>query len=131
MKKLLIFFFLLVLSIPLIAQNVDPPTDWADAFANINVWLGSLAGVSALTVFLASAVNRLFSFSGFIKQLVAWVIAVIILFLGNLVNLGFMAELNWWHTLIYGLAAGFIANGLFDVEFMKTLLKVLKIEKSE
>lgn len=128
MKKLFFALFML-LSIPLFAQEVNPPTDWLDLFANFNTWLASLAGVAAVTVFLAGAVNTLFNTTGFVKQLVAWIIAIVLLIAGNLVNLGFMADLSWLHTIIYGVAAGFIANGIFDIEFVKVILRLLKMEK--
>ena len=132
MKKLMMFLIMLIaFTIPAIAQEVEPPTNWLDLFANINVWLGSLAGIAAVTVFLAAALNSLLKTSGFVKQLVAWIIAIILLVAGNLINLGFMAELNWLHTLAYGIAAGFVANGIFDIELIKRLLEAIGIEPKE
>lgn len=130
MKK---FFVLVVLMfaliLPTFGQDVEPPTNWLDLFANINVWLGSLAGVAAVTVFLAAAVNTIFKITvGIWKQVVSWAISIILLFVGNLVNMGFMADLTWFHTLIYGVAAGFVANGIFDIAFIKLVLQALKIE---
>ena len=122
---------LIAFTVPAIAQEVEPPTNWLDLFANINVWLGSLAGVAAVTVFLAAALNTLLKTSGFVKQLVAWIIAIVLLVAGNLVNLGFMAELNWLHTLAYGIAAGFVANGIFDIALVKLLLQAIGIEPKE
>ena len=130
MKKLMMFFAMMfVLILPTFGQAVEPPTNWLELFANINVWLASLAGVAAVTVFLAAFVNTLLKTSGFVKQIVAWVIAILILVIGNLVNMGFMAELNWLHTIVYGIAAGFISNGIFDLETVKAILRALKIEK--
>jgi len=131
MKKLMIVLFALLLSIPIIAQVVEPPASWLDLFANFNVWLGSLAGIAAVTVFLAAAVNTLLKTKGFVKQLTAWLIAILLLVAGNFVNMGFMADLNWFHTVIYGVAAGFIANGIFDIGLVKLLLQALKIEPKE
>ena len=132
MKKLMMFLIVLIaFTIPAIAQEVEPPTNWLDLFANINVWLGSLAGVAAVTVFLAGAVNTLLKTTGFIKQLIAWIIAIILLVVGNLVNLGFMAEMNWLHTLVYGIAAGFLANGIFDIALVKLLLQAIGFEPKE
>ena len=129
MKKIMMFLILMLLiPVALLAQVVNPPTNWLELFANINVWLGSLAGVAAVTVFLAAAINTLLKTSGFWKQLVAWVVAILILVVGNLVNMGFMADLNWLHTIVYGVAAGFISNGIFDLEFVKIVLRALKIE---
>jgi len=132
MKKLMMFLIVLIaFTIPAIAQEVEPPTNWLDLFANINVWLVSLTGIAALTVFLAAKLNTLLKASGFIKQLVAWIIAIILLVVGNLVNLGFMAEMNWLHTLVYGIAAGFLANGIFDIALVKLLLQAIGFEPKE
>ena len=132
MKKLMMFLIVLIaFTIPAIAQEVEPPTNWLDLFANINVWLVSLTGIAALTVFLAAKLNTLLKASGFIKQLVAWIIAIILLVVGNLVNMGFMAEMNWLHTLVYGIAAGFLANGIFDIALVKLLLQAIGFEPKE
>lgn len=128
MKKLIGIFVFLFLTLSIYAQEVAPPDSWLSLFANINQWLGSLAGISAVTVFLAAALNTLLKTEGFWKQLVAWGISIILLVAGNLVNMGFMAELNWFHTIIYGVAAGFVANGIFDIELVRALLRALKIE---
>ena len=129
MKKLMFLLILMLLSIPVIAQIIEPPANWLDLFANINKWLGSLAGIAAVTVFLAAAVNTLLKTKGFMKQLVAWLIAIILLAIGNLVNMGFMAELSWLNTIIYGVAAGFLSNGIFDLPLILSILKALGIEK--
>jgi len=130
MKKLMMFFAMMfVLILPTFGQTVEPPTNWLELFANINVWLASLAGVAAVTVFLAAFLNTLLKTQGFVKQLVAWIISILLLVVGNLLNMGFMAELNWLHTIVYGIAAGFVSNGIFDLETVKAILRALKIEK--
>jgi len=129
MKKLMFLLILMLLTIPVIAQVIEPPVGWLDLFAGIDKWLGSLAGIAAVTVFLAAAVNTLLKTKGFVKQLVAWIIAIILLVIGNLVNMGFMAELSWLNTIIYGIAAGFLANGIFDMPLILSILKALGIEK--
>jgi hypothetical protein len=134
MKKSIMFFMMMfALILPTFGQSIEPqpPSDWLSLFANINVWLGSLAGIAAVTVFLAATMNKLFKFEGFIKQVTAWVIAILLMVIGNLVNLGFMAEMNWLHTIIYGVAAGFISNGIFDIAFVRLVLQTLKIEAKE
>ena len=128
MKKLMFLLILMLLSIPIIAQVIEPPMGWLDLFANIDKWLGSLAGIAAVTVFLAAAVNTLLKTKGFMKQLVAWLIAIILLAIGNLVNMGFMAEFSWLNTIIYGVAAGFLSNGIFDLNIIQLILEALKIE---
>jgi amino acid transporter len=132
MKKVVVFMFLLLaVPIAMFAQDVNPPANWLDLFANFNTWLASLAGVAAVTVFLSAAVNALFKTTGFIKQLVAWIIAIVLMIVGNLVNLGFMANLTWLNTIIYGVAAGFLANGIFDLPFVLSILKAIGVEKEK
>ena len=129
MKKLLFVLLLILLSIPIIAQVIEPPVGWLDLFAGIDKWLGSLAGIAAVTVFLAAAVNTLLKTKGFMKQLVAWLIAIILLVVGKLVNMGFMAEFSWLNTIIYGVAAGFLSNSIFDLPLILSILKALGIEE--
>ena len=128
---MMFFAFMLLVPVAIFAQEpvVNPPTNWLELFASINVWLGSLAGVSAVTVFLAAVLNTLFNTRGFWKQVIAWLVAIVIIVIGNFANIGFMAELNWVNTIIYGVAAGFVSNGFFDIELVKAILRALKIEK--
>lgn len=129
MKKSMMFLIMMfALVLPTFGQSVEPPTDWLNLFANINVWLGSLVGIAAVTVFLAAEVNKLLKLEGFWKQLMAWIVAILLMVVGNLVNLGFMAEMNWLHTIVYGVAAGFVSNGIFDLGFVRLVLQALKIE---
>lgn len=129
MKKSMMFLIMMfALVLPTFGQSVEPPTDWLNLFANINVWLGSLAGIAAVTVFLAAAVNKLLKLEGFWKQLMAWIVAILLMVVGNLVNLGFMAELDWLHTIVYGIAAGFVSNGIFDISLVQLLLQAIGIE---
>ena len=129
MKKSMLFFVMMfALILPTFGQSVETPTNWLALFSNINVWLGSLVGIAAVTVFLAAEVNKLLKLEGFWKQLMAWIVAILLMVVGNLVNLGFMAELDWLHTIVYGIAAGFVSNGIFDLGFIKLVLQALKIE---
>lgn len=117
----------LVFTTSLFAQ--EPPSDWGELVANINVWLATLGGVAAVTVFLAAFVNRIFNAEGFVKQVVAWLVAIAVVTIGNVANMGFMAEFGVLSTIIYGIAAGFVANGIFDIATIQTLLKLINLEK--
>ncbi len=129
MKKSMMFFVMMfALLIPAFGQSVEAPTDWLAMFSSINVWLGSLAGIAAVTVFLAAELNKLLKLEGFWKQLMAWIVAILLMVVGNLVNLGFMAELDWMHTIVYGIAAGFVSNGIFDITLVQLLLQAIGIE---
>jgi hypothetical protein len=125
MKK---YFFLLTglffLTINLIAQEVKPPTDIADAVSNLNVYLASLAGIAVLSTFLTGFFNGVFvNISSLVRRLVSWLVPVVItLVLGNLLNIGFLAELPWYTAVLYGIGAGLISNGIFTIQFVQEMI---------
>jgi len=130
MKKMIFVTMLMLLSIPIFAQEVEPPTNWIEVISNINVWFATLAGIAAVTVFIAAAVNTLFKITKKIwKQVVAWVISILLVVGGNLFNIGFGADFPWLTSVIYGLGAGLVANGLFDVTIVQAILDLLKLKK--
>jgi len=128
MKKAVLFISFMVLCIGAIfAQEVEPPVDYLEVLDNFPVWFGTLAGIAALGVFLAGVVNGLFKITGKVgKQIVAWIICVVLAFIGNLINLGFLSEATWVITLIYGLGAGLVANGIFDVALVKAFILAIE-----
>jgi hypothetical protein len=124
MKKLLVILMMLfVVTFPIWAQDIPIPGGWSDVMLNFNVWFSSLAGVAILTAFLATFANGLLKVTNkFVKQLVAWLIAIILVVVADLANFGFAAEFPIWKAALYGVAAGFVSNGFFDIPWMKTLL---------
>ena len=124
MKKFMFLFVLMLLPIVLFAQGTELPP--------LNTWFATFIGLSTAVVALAALLNTWLKVNkGWVKQVVAWLVAIILMIAGNLLNLGFMAELTWGHTLIYGIASGLVANGIFDIEFVKALLRLLGIEPVE
>ena len=130
MKRLMMLFGLLVLIIvPIFAQEVEPPADWVDLLAQMPTWFGTLAGLGAITVFLGSVVTSLLKLEKpWVKQIASWIVAIILCAVGNLVNFGILADASWLQTLAYGLGAGLIANGIFDFTVVQLILQYLKLE---
>lgn len=129
MKKLLFVLSLFLFAIPLMAQDVEPPANWIELLGNMDTWLGTLAGFAAATVFIASVVTSLLKFTkNWIKQVTSWLIAIVLCIAGNLINFGLLAEANWIQTLAYGVGAGLVANGFFDITLVRLLLQALKLE---
>jgi hypothetical protein len=128
MKKYLKWIvFLLFLSVPILAQDVEPPADWGDVIDGFSTWFGTLAGIAALTVFLAGVLNGLLKVSKkIVKQLVAWLIAIVLSVVANVVNMGFLAEATWLMTVLYGFGAGLVANGIFDVTVVKAIIAAIE-----
>jgi len=126
---MLLIGFLVLLIVPVFSQDVEPPTDWVDLLAQMPTWFGTLAGFGAVTVFLGSVVTTLFKLTKpWTKQVASWFVAVILCVVGNLVNFGLLADASWLQTLVYGIGAGLIANGIFDFTIVQLILQYLKLE---
>jgi hypothetical protein len=112
---------------PMIAQEVEPPGNWGDVIDNFGLWFGTLGGIAALTVFVGGVLNGLLKVTKtFVKQLVAWIVAILLAVIANLVNLGFLAGSTWLMTILYGFGAGLVANGIFDVAIVKALILAIE-----
>jgi len=132
MKKYL-FLLIAFLAIPiaLLAQTepTTPPTGWGDVFSNPALWLGSFAGVSLLTAFLAAFINGFFKIvNKFPKQLCAWLVAIAIVSVGDLANIKIIYtwDFPWWLALLNGFLAGLASNGWFDIPTLKRILDVIE-----
>lgn len=64
---------------------------------------------------VSELVKRLVKASGLAVQIISWGIGIVITFIGWMLNLGFLAGLDWHIMLIYGICASLAANGVFDV----------------
>ena len=133
MKKLLLFLcavlVLVVTPVVLFAQetvNSVVTTVVETGFSNYFI---SLAALVPLVVLIAAFINKKLNLSGFLKQLVAWVISILLCYVGWYFNLGMFAGLVWWVVLVYGFAVGLAANGFFDIGLIQAILKGLKLEK--
>jgi hypothetical protein len=97
---------------------------------DINTVFASLAGVAAGSVFISALLIKWFKTEkGWVKQLVSWIAPIVIFAVGNLLNIGFMAEFSWLMTIVYGLGAGLVSNGLFDIALVQALLVALNLKK--
>ena len=131
MKKVIAFFFVflvLLIAAPVImAQTIDPPTSVIDLLANLNVYLASMVGVAAMSTFLGALLNGLFKVTkSFIKQLVVWLVAIAVMVIANAVNIGYGGEFTYWQSLLHGLGAGLVANGIFDIPIVNAIMKFIE-----
>ena len=126
MKTLIaLFVFLILLPVAAIAQvdstAVTPvipvPGNVMDIFADLKGWFASTTAVAGLTIFLTLTVAKFWkTITPIWKQVVALILAMLLMAAGNVANFGFMAEFTWPTTLVYGLVVGFMANGLYDLK---------------
>jgi hypothetical protein len=123
MKKLMMFLFLMVLPISLMAQTVTPTIDLSGYFETI----GSIA---ALTVVISSfLIDKVFKVTlKWVKMLISWLLSIGLTLGATLLNIGFVAEFPWLTSLVYGFGVGLVANGLFDVTLVQAFLEILKLK---
>ena len=138
MKKFIafisVFFITLIVAPVIIAQVIDPPASVIDLLANLNLYLGSMIGVAAMATFLGALLNGLLKVTKtFVKQLVVWIVAIVVLVVANLVNIGYAAEFSIWQSVLHGFGAGLVANGIFDIPIVKAIMEFIEnlFNKSE
>ena len=125
MKKFILFLtLLLALPIVIFAQDVPaPPADWGDIIMNPAKWFVDFGAIAVLTAFVAAFINGLLNVvKKFPKQLVAWLVAIILLVGSDLLNFGYAAQFPILLAVLHGLGAGLVANGVFDIPVIKGIL---------
>lgn len=118
---------LLVGTVVAIAQDVVIPPDWADLYDNYGVYFATAGGIAGIAAFLGELVIRYTKLAiKWQKVAVVWVVAVATAFVGAFVlNVGFLAEANWWETAVWGVFSGLLANGIWSANalFLKSILE--------
>lgn len=89
---------------------------------------GSLAGLAALVV-PASAFVKRYLVTKAPTQVLSWSLSVALAYGASALGLGLFAATGPLGTLLYGLAGGLIANGVFDVQLTQSLLAKVNLHK--
>ncbi len=126
-KGMLLLAFILVGAFGLIAQEITGPDGWIDFVVRFDVFAGSLAGLAAVSVWLTGIINGLFKEAkSWIKQLVSWAVpTVFALLVTYVLKMGFLIDKSIWEVLVFGLGAGLVSNGIFDIGFVKVAVNWL------
>ena len=124
---LLLLLFTLVGAIGLIAQEIVGPVDMVDFVIRFDVFVGSLGGLAVVSIWLTGLINGLFGKSKpWMKQIVSWIVpTVFALFVTYVLNIGFLVDKSIWEILIFGIGAGLVSNGIFDIGFVKAAVNWL------
>ena len=105
MKRLLFFFALMLgfVSVAFAQDRLTPETDY-DAI------IATFAGFAGGIVLLVEGIKKLFpKMSGIWTQLVSWLT-------------GFVADVEWYIALLYGLGSSLVANGIADTGFVQWII---------
>lgn len=92
----------------------------------IGSYFVSLVALVPLVVVIAEYLKTTFKVEkSWVKQVLAWGVSVGLCLIGDLLNLGMFKDFNVVTTLAYGVATGLVANGVFDITIVQTLLNLL------
>ena len=110
----------------LLAQEPEIPEDIADLLANLQTFLGSLAGLAGTTIFIAAILIEVVKTEKrWAKLVIGFITAIVIAGFTNVSNFGLFAESSWLQTLLYGAGLGFVAGSLVDIPTMKVLVEII------
>ena len=128
MKKLLMSFPILMICLLVFGQGGTTLGD-----IDINAVFATLSGLAAGSVIISALFIKWFkAIKSWVRQVISWLVPIALMVVGNLLNLGFMSEFTWLMTVAYGLGAGLISNGIYDVAGVQTLLALIGLsEKKE
>jgi hypothetical protein len=124
---LLLFAVALLFTPMLFAQDTSPPavppSSWADVIINPNKWLADFGAFTLLIAFVATFVNGILKIvKRWPRQLVAWGVAIAVLVITDLCNIGYAAKFPILLAVIHGFAAGLAANGAYNIPWLKGAL---------
>lgn len=123
MKRIItLIVFMLALVGATVAQDL-PPIEIPQG--GISDFFLSLAAMIPLIVFCTAWLTKLLNPSGAIKQLISWIVSIVLSLIAWFLNLGIFEPLSWYIAIVYGLAAAIGANGIFDIKLIQKFLHLI------
>jgi hypothetical protein len=120
---MILFFALLTLAIGAMAATGESGTG-----IELGQYLTTLGGIAAavtvVTQFVLKYVKTKYD------QILSWVVSLIICAAGWILNLGIFQGIDWYWIIIYAVASGLAANGIFDIPVINALLNLIPKKKS-
>lgn len=95
---------------------------------NLSEYFGTLAACAATVVLVTGYITThiLTALNSTWKQVVSWVVSVGLGFFAQVFDLGIFAGETVVGTVLNGLGIGLVANGLFDIPLVQTVLELIK-----
>ena len=113
---------LLLMVAPVVAQDIQPPSDIVGVLMGLQVFLGSLPGAVALLFFLVPfALGGLNIQGKFLKYAVTVLVVAVVVVAAYFVNFGYLYETNWWTIPVNIASIMLVQIGFFTVEFVKNI----------
>jgi hypothetical protein len=123
MKTKLLTIFAVLFTIIMNAQTTGDPTGGVD----ILQYVQSMAAMLVLIPIIVEFANMVLKIHGLGLQILSWVIGIAISIVAQLLDLGIFADLVLWQAAVVGLGASLAANGVADLGFIQSILKLIGI----
>lgn len=93
--------------------------------------IATFAGFAGCVVLLTEGIKALFpKMEGLVTQIVSWTVGLAAAMLLWWLDAGFVADVEWYIALLYGLGASLVANGIADTGLVQWLIGLIA-KKSE
>lgn len=140
MKILKIFALFMALLVVCALSFIPETVNTAEAYARFTIvpsyvlklradMVGYLAAMAPIVTLLTAWANEIFKAGKYFRQINAWIISLILLLTAWALNLSILGDLNWYVVAIYGLIVGLAANGVFNIEVIKTIINLIGLEQ--
>ncbi len=119
---------MLLLALPMMAAEVtEPEIDYSSYFV-------SLSALVVAVPFVVEAIKKLIpplGAGGLVSQITSWVVGILIVMFGWWMELGFLAGIDWYIALAYGIGVSLASNGIFDTCFIEWIVGLFKKKSAD
>lgn len=122
MKRLILFF---VLTIGIVSASFAQTGDVSTSM-DYDSMIATFAGFAGCVVLLTEGIKALFpKMEGLVTQIISWTVGLAAAMLLWWLDAGFVADVEWYIALLYGLGASLVANGIADTGLVQWLIGLI------
>lgn len=124
--RLLLVALMAIACVPVMAQEgADvPATDY-------DTMIATFAGFAGGVVLLVEGIKALFpKMQGLATQIISWAVGIMAAMLLWWLDAGFVADVEWYIALLYGLGASLVANGIADTGLVQWIIGLFAKKKA-